>query len=199
MTNMTPEICLDDYGITRGISEVIITTKGPTGENAAPIGVIRRKNNAFLRLYPGSHTYENIRETGQVVANVSHDPMVFVETAFNDSHLSFDQWNDMPVLPTPAAEAHVLFTVHEDQRGGETTIFDLRAVDARRGEVILRAVNRGFYAVIEATVHATRYQELGDQIYLDKIDYYADLVGRCGNPRDREAMNRLLEIVEMIR
>lgn len=187
---------LDDYGIPEGISEVIITTKGER-PNAAPIGIIRRDGRLFIRLFPDSHTYANVTSTGRLVANVSHDPVLFVESAFNDiPPESFEWWEDHPIISD--AEAWILFEARRRGNDAKTTTFDLEVLAARLGRQRPRAVSRGLSAVLEATVHATRYEALRDPKYLERVRYYAGLVRRCGGPREQEAMKRLMEILEAI-
>ena len=55
-----------------------------------------------------------------------------------------------------------------------------------------RAINRGFNAVIEATVHATRYVLNRREDLLDKIKYYGGIIDRCGGKREREAYKLLM-------
>ena len=63
-----------------GINEVIATTWG----NAAPMGIIFRDGVYRMVLYRGSHTAMNIERWGWVVANIVHDPVLWVRTAFSD-------------------------------------------------------------------------------------------------------------------
>jgi hypothetical protein len=52
--------------------------------------------------------------------------------------------------------------------------------------------NRGYYAVIEATVAASRLDAPGyDEAALrERIDYFAGVIERCGGEREREALER---------
>ncbi|MDL5502950.1 MAG: DUF447 family protein, partial [Candidatus Methanoperedens sp.] len=54
---------------------------------------------------------------------------------------------------------------------------------------------RGSNAVIEATVHATRYVLLKEQKYLDHIDHYNKIVQKCGGPDEKEAMKLLYDLI----
>lgn len=61
----------------------------------------------------------------------------------------------------------------------------------------VRAINRGTNAVIEATTHATRYVLNHDQEHLKKINYYNQIVKRCGRPEDKKAMETLYELCKI--
>jgi len=59
----------------------------------------------------------------------------------------------------------------------------------------IQSINRGFNAVIEATVEATRYVVLKDKKYLDHIEYYDTIVRKCGGSREKDAMKLLFDLV----
>jgi len=50
---------LYSFGIKEGISETIIST-GLESPNAAPIGIIVKNGRTFVRLFKGTHTWENV-------------------------------------------------------------------------------------------------------------------------------------------
>jgi hypothetical protein len=56
-------------------------------------------------------------------------------------------------------------------------------------------VNRGFNAVIEASIHATRYVSLKGKEYLRQIEYCNTIVRKCGGAREKEAMRLLYELI----
>jgi len=185
---------IEKLGIFDGINEIIATTENEKGEfNAAPLGLIKRGDLLSVRLFVGSHTYENIMAKGKFVANVSHDPMLFVETALNDiSEEGFVERDGE--LTLKEAEAWALFKC-------EPKSLDIALPEAEfvKGEVLnreFRAVNRGINLVVEAAVAATRYVALKSDLYLDEIFRIRRIVGRCGGPREIGAMDRLEELIE---
>ena len=96
-----------------GINEVIATT----AFNAAPIGIHFRDKKASMILFPGSHTAENIMRDGWVVANIIHDPVLYVQTAFED--LPRDAFVEEPVAGqdnVPARRGRSLDRVHRTDR-----------------------------------------------------------------------------------
>jgi len=183
---------LHDFGIQDGISEVIATTISKEGEpDAAPIGIIS-DGIMHVRLYPDTHTYSNIRATKKLVANVVSDPLLFVLSALGDlGEREFYVVDGVPVLR--CANAWVLFECEENKQ--DSTLIYLYPI---RGKVIrkgVRAINRGANAVIEATVHATRYTATKDRKYLNWIAHYEDVVKKCGGAREKEAMHKLKELL----
>lgn len=180
---------LDELGILPGINEVIVTTERDGVPNAAPIGIIRDEN-VTVRLFLGTHTYENVLATGQLVANVTHDPMIFVEAAMSDLEEECFLRRD-GVLTLKDAESWALFRCSPYRT--DIIIPELEFV---RGEVIrreFRAINRGVSCVIEAAIAATRYNALRVDSYLEEIRKLKRIVQRCGGPREIAAMKRLEE------
>lgn len=185
---------IEELGISDGINEIIATTEDEMGApNAAPMGLIKEGDRLSIRLFAGSHTRENILAKRKFVANVSHDPMLFVETALGDIPEDMFVLRDGE-LTLRNAEAWALFKC-------EPKDLDIALPEAEfvRGEVLrrhFRAVNRGVNLVVEAAVAATRYVALRSDLYLEEIFRIRRIVGRCGGPREIEAMDRLEELIE---
>ena len=175
-----------------GINEVIATT----AFNAAPIGIHVRDGNTIMILFPGTHTAENVMRDGWVVANLIHDPLLYVKTAFDD--LPRNAFVEEPVAGKTMcrlkdAEAWVAFTAHMEKNASGT----LRAVLTREKEIIetvaVHPVNRGFSNLIDATVHATRYRENRDPELKKLIDYHTGIVRKCGGKKEIAALDLLLQ------
>ncbi|MGB7570846.1 MAG: DUF447 domain-containing protein [Methanothrix sp.] len=184
---------LDELGILDGINEVIATTEADGRINAAPIGIIRSENRLYVRLFLGTHTYENVLAKGWFVANITHDAWIFAETALEDlSPKYFTRREDLPVLKD--AEAWGLFECQAF--ASDIIIGDLKPI---KGEVIrrdFRAINRGANLVIEASVAATRYLALRTDSYFEELMKMQRIIDRCGGPREREAMDCLMDRVD---
>src|SRR5512147_2979717 len=90
---------LEELGILDGINEIIATTEKDGIINAAPIGIIRDGDNLYIRLFTGTHTYDNVLENGWFVANVTHDAWLFAETALEDlTEDHFSRRQGLPIL-----------------------------------------------------------------------------------------------------
>ncbi len=186
-----------------GINEVIATTVNPlTGiPNAAPMGIICRNGRIMMRLFHGTHTERNIRASGWVVANLTYDPMVYVESAFGD--LSEDAFAEITEgesglpMPTPmqrlrTCEAWEAFTTTIVSDNPETLVVELTPVASAILDLQPHPHNRAFAGIIEATVHATRYVMTRDPALWAMIEQSAALVRKCGGKEHTEAFDVLL-------
>ena len=183
---------LEKLGILDGINEVIATTEDKSRINAAPLGIIRDGDSLYVRLFSGTHTYDNVLANGWFVANITHDAWLFAETALEDLTPDyFIRCDGLPVLK--GAEAWGLFKA-------EAFALDIiiAKVELVKGEVLrrdFRACNRGANLVIEAAVAATRYMALRTDSYYEELMKLQRIINRCGGPREREAMDRLMDRV----
>ena len=184
---------LNELGILDGINEVIATTENCGRMNAAPLGIIRDGDNLYVRLFLGTHTYDNILANGWFVANISHDAWLFAETALEDLTSEYFMRRDgLPVLKE--AEAWGLFKC-------EAFALDIiiAKVELVKSEILrkdFRACNRGANLVVEAAVAATRYLALRTDSYYEELMKMHRIIDRCGGPREREAMDRLMERID---
>jgi hypothetical protein len=192
-----------DFGILDGISEVIATTRSESGvPNAAPIGIIRNNcshgsnsggDRICARLFSGSHTRQNVVVTGEIAANTIHDPVLYVESTFGDLDPDMFEYPDDVGCPAlKHADAWLLFVCEQSKRD----LFELTPVKGVVCNKPIVSVNRGFSAIIESLVHATRYQLKRDPKYLDLIGHYDRIVQVCGGAREKEAILRLKVIME---
>jgi hypothetical protein len=180
---------LEELGILDGINEVIATTEKDGRINAAPLGIIRDGDKLYIRLFAGTHTYENILANGWFVANVTHDAWLFAETALEDLAPGHFTYRDgLPVLKE--AETWALFEVRAYPL--DIVIGNIEFVKGEIQRKDFRAVNRGANLVIEAAVAATRYLALRTDSYYDEIIKLKRIVDRCGGRRERDAMERLM-------
>ena len=173
-----------------GINEVIATTTF----NAAPIGIHYREKKYRVVLFLGSHTAENTARDGWLVANIIHDPVMYVRTAFSD--LPGDQFIEEPVNGRTmhrlaGADAWAAFSTTVEHRTAETMAVSLTLEKELIEEVAVYPVNRGFNSLIDATVHATRYKVTRDAELKRHIEYHAGLVRKCGGKRELEALAML--------
>lgn len=179
-------------GILRGgINEVIATTR----DNAAPMGIHRRNGKTTLVLFSGSHTLENVRKEGWIVANFIHDPVLYVRTAFGD--LPDEMFTDEPVggitmQRLASADAWAAFTTTIEHETGESVVVALTLKTEQIREPVIVPVNRGFGSVIDATVYATRYVTTRDPELRRLIEYHAGIVRKCGGKKELEALDLLM-------
>ena len=173
---------VSEFGLQEGINEVIGITIADW-VNTAPLGIIV-DDDVRVRLFE-NHTREFVRKTGILYINVIHDPVVFVIAAFEDLPENFFESLNPPIIKN--ALSWIKFKA--DLKGSHAYLEPVDGGVLRRE---CRAVNRGFNAVIEATVHATRYVISGSEDLRKRIEYYGRIVGRCGGKREKEAYRILM-------
>jgi uncharacterized protein len=174
-----------------GISEVIATTCNDQ-PNAAPMGIINR-NFLYVLVYKESHTFLNVKKNRELVANFVLDPLLYVKTAFEDLDPSFFRSDEeAPVLEAAYAwvEFDCLIVEKPTQKSALVRLHPVRSVVLQRP---ILPINRAFCAVIEATVHATRYRKFEDPKYLKLIAHCESVVRKCGGRQELEAFQLLKE------
>ena len=100
-----------------------------------------------------------------------------------------------PVLPNADAWVEVRVERIDAREENGTTIrtWALEPVERAVLDERVPTINRGFGAVIDATVAASRLDVPGfdEATLLDRLRYFAETVDRCGGPREREAFARI--------
>jgi len=177
----------------RGVTESVVTTRGADGNwNVAALG-LHAGDPVTARTWGRTRTRRNFDREGSGHVQFTRDPVVFVEAA-----LGVTERSD-PVLPE--ADAWVEVTVEAVDRGasGGTGWEDwtLVPVESRVERRVVPTTNRGYYAVIEATVAASRLDvEAYDSEELrDRLAYLADVANRYGGDREREAIELVDDLV----
>ncbi len=172
---------------------MIFTTISRDGvPNAAPIGLHMKDGSFFARIY-NSKTLDNILGDKAAAANIVDDPVLFVQSALSDIPPDdFDLGGSFPVLK--GAQGWIIFDCR--CRKGETiSVIELLPKGSKINRRQIKPINRGFNAVIEATVEVTRYVVFKDKRYLDRLEHYNTIVQKCGGLREKEAMKLLFELV----
>ncbi len=178
---------LEDFGFTKGINEVVGITFGDW-INTAPLGVIvedPKGRIARVRVYP-SHTRENLKR-GILYVNVINDPVVFAVSAFDDLK---EDWFES--LNPPIIKNSLAWCKFEAKLKGDFA--ELKLIEGGVVRRDLRAVNRGFNAIIEALVHATRLKE--NPSLIEKVRYYSEIVRKCGSERELRALEVMWEYLK---
>ena len=160
--------------------------------NAAPIGLHLKNGKLFASIYR-SKTLDNINEIPKACANIVDDPVLFVRSALSDIESDkFEFVDGFPVMK--GALGWIIFDCRT-RKGENISVVEFLAVKSKISQRKIKPVNRGFNAIIEATVHATRYVTLKEQKYLDHIDHYNTIVRKCGGAGEKEAMKLLYELI----
>lgn len=176
----------------RGVTESVVATRGPNGKwNFAALG-LHAGEPVTARTWGATRTRHNFREHGEGVVQFVPDPVVFAESALSILERS------NPVHPSAAAWVRVA-TERVDAGNSGGTEWAEWALAPMEAAVVSRTVpttNRGYGAVIEATVAASRLDvDAHDTDALtERLDYFAGVVETCGGERERAAMARVGEL-----
>ena len=178
----------------RGVTESVVTTLGPNDLwNVAVLG-LHSTNPVTARTWGNTRTRRNFHRQGGGVVQFTRDPVDFVEAA-----LSIREETE-PVLDS--ADAWVEIEV-EQVDSGETDgtrweEWQLTPVDSEVRERRVPSTNRGFAAIVEATVAASRLDVDGyDTAELrGRLEYFEEVTRTCGGEREQAAFDRIRELVE---
>ncbi|HDM35625.1 MAG TPA: DUF447 family protein [Candidatus Syntrophoarchaeum butanivorans] len=184
------DLDLTELGIGDGIWEVVATTRSRDGvPNAAPLGLRCREGDLSILVFEPSRTLENILDTGRIGVNILQDPLIFVKSVVGDLDNSYyTDFKGFPVIN--GAEAWIILEAKLMERG-EAYLFTLVPLSARRNFKAAHPVNRGFNAIIEALILATRYSIMDESErdgILRCIEHMEEIVRKCGGDREHEAM-----------
>ncbi|SIR89633.1 DUF447 domain-containing protein [Natronorubrum thiooxidans] len=177
-----------------GVTESVVTTLGPNGLwNAAPLGLFADDGDGRItaRTWGKTRTRGNFHRQGECYVQFVDDPVVFADAA-----LSIVE-HEEPILEAANAWARVTVESLESgtDDGTDWERWALRPVDAEIRAERVPTIDRGFGAVIEATVAASRLGVAGydDDDLRDRLEYCASVVDRAGSPREHEALERVRE------
>lgn len=126
-------------------------------------------------------------------ANIVDDPVLFVRSALSDAGIEdFEDVNGFPVLKN--CLGWIIFDC-SCKKGENISVVDMSPVKGRIHRRVIKPVNRGFNAVIEASIHASRYVVMRKKKHIRQIEYCNIIVMKCGGNRDKEAMRLLYELI----
>lgn len=178
-----------------GVTESIVATLGPNDRyNFAALGLHAPGDGSgqvTARTWGRTRTWRNFTERGAGVVQFSRDPVLFVEAALGVHE------RDEPVHETADAWVRVSVERIDDGTDAGTQWVDW-ALSPEASEIrreVVPTFTRGYPAVIEATVAASRLDvDAYDSAELrDRIEFFGEVVERCGGPREQEAFERLRE------
>ncbi|WP_255169958.1 DUF447 domain-containing protein [Natrononativus amylolyticus] len=171
------------------VTESIVTTLGPNGLwNAAALGLFPGEP-VTARTWGNTRTRRNFRRRGEGYVQFSSDPVDFVDAA-----LSVTEFEE-PVLDSADGWARVRATRIDSGTDGGTRweAWTVEPLEASVERETVPTINRGFGAVIEATVAASRLGVTGydRDVLRGRLGHCASVVDRTGGPREREALSRV--------
>jgi len=185
----------------RGVTESVVTTLGPNDRwNVAALGIHASDSSVgddaatTARTYGRTRTFRNFSERGGGYVQFTRDPVDFVEAALAVREV------DDPVLPSADAWARVTVERREATTEGDTQVvtWTLAPVERSVEHETVPTTNRGYYAVVEATVAASRLDVASyDTATLrERLAYFESVVETCGGEREQRAFDRLDDLVD---
>ncbi|WP_253736400.1 DUF447 domain-containing protein [Halohasta salina] len=178
----------------RGVTESIVATLGPNDLwNMAALGLHapdEPDEPVTATTWGNTRTKRNFHRQGGGVVQFTADPREFVDAAVTIRE------DGEPLLPNADAWVEIEATsVDSGTDGGtEWERWELQPTAAGTAESSRPlTINRGFYAVIDATVAASRLDVPSfdtDQL-VERLRYFEETVEKCGGPREREAFATL--------
>ena len=183
----------------RGVTESVVATLGPNGRwNFAALGLFAPgyddsdPGSVTARTWGNTRTRRNFEREGGGVVQFTSDPREFVDAALT----VFE--SDDPALDGADARVEVeAERIGAGESGGTRwERWRLRPIGSEVRRERVPTINRGFNAVVDATVAASRLDvpAYDEGALLDRLDYFSETVEACGGLEEREAFERLSEI-----
>lgn len=182
----------------RGVTETVVTTLEPDERwNVAALGVHAPTAEDGLptaRTWGSTRTRRNFGREGEGYVQFVLDPVDFAEAALTVREA------DEPILDSASAWARVEATaVDEGTEAGTSWVeWTLEPVETAVERRVVPTTNRGYNAVIEATVAASRLDvPASDRDELEaRLVHLEAVVESCGGPRERAAFDVVREAAD---
>lgn len=187
-----------------GVTESVVTTYGPNDRwNVAALGLFAGDGGdgesegdpVTARTWGHTRTRRNFHARGEGYVQFTRDPVDFVEAACSIRE------EETPILES--SDAWVRVSVEEIDSGEDDGTrweqWALSPVESSVEQRVVPTINRGYYAIIEATVAASRLDVPGydTRELRERIAYCENVVERCGGDEERAAWDRFEELVEL--
>lgn len=174
-----------------GVTESVVATLGPNDRwNFAALGLFAG-DPISARTWGNTRTKRNFHREGGGYVQFTRDPVDFVEAACAIYE------REEPILPSADAWVRIEVESVETGESGDTRWeeWELTPIESGIENRVVPTTSRGYSAVIEATVAASRLdvESYDTAELIGRLSYFEGVVERCGGERDREAFSRLTE------
>ena len=177
------------------ILEGLLTTLNVNGAvNIAPMGPIvdETMQRMTLRPYQTSHSYANLKRTGQAVFHITDDVLLLARACIDrlDPLPAMRQAKSMQgMILVDACRWYALQVESLDDTQPRTTI-EARVIDSGQQREFF-GFNRAKHAVLEAAILASRVGLLPRDEILQQFPALATIVQKTGGPAEHEALQIL--------
>ena len=187
--------------------ECITTTINSKKEknSAAFAFIYLGEDKVMCRIFEGSKSLKNIRETKQYVVNITQDPLIFTLSTIDklpDEYYSDDE--DIAILKDSGA--YLVINVDEIEMKtpedfpikNDTNIYFIKGTikDFVINDMAAQAFNRGFSSLIESLVNCSRYKIVDGEkkkYYKDRLEEYKKIIEKVSDEKTKKAMEILAE------
>jgi len=180
-----------------GIVESVVTTEGPNGRwNVAALGLHCDDEESAVRsrTWGRTRTWLNFRERPRGYVQFTTDPVIFVKAALEVYEI------ETPVLDAAHAWVSVEpIKIAAGTDGGTQWVdWRLKPLESEIRSTTVPTLNRGYGAVVEATVAASRLEvpSYDSETLWERIEYFELVTERCGGAREKEAFERIYEAID---
>lgn len=180
----------------RGVTESVVATLGPNDRwNVAALGLHAPESEGepvTATTWGNTRTRRNFHRQGGGVVQFTSDPREFVAAAATIHEQEeplldgADAWVEVEVKQVDAGESG----------GTRWEQWELTPIERRVVRESVPTINRGFAAVVDATVAVSRLDvpAFDTDELLGRLDYFAETVEKCGGLREKEAFETLSEV-----
>jgi hypothetical protein len=176
------------------IIETVVTTINPDGTvNCGAMGVEWGEERIVIKPFQGTRTLRNLQARGAAVVNLTDDVLLFSQAALGDPR--------PPVRPAVGVSGFVLEDACswrevrvESIEAGERARVSTVVVGGGAGREFL-GLNRARFAVLEASILASRVHLLPADEIASELERLAVLVEKTAGPREREAFAYVRAVV----
>ena len=187
--------------------ECITTTINSKKEknSAAFAFIYLGEDKVMCRIFEGSKSLKNIRETKQYVVNITQDPLIFTLSTIDklpDEYYSDDE--DIAILKDSGA--YLVINVDEIEMKtpedfpikNDTNIYFIKGTikDFVINDMAAQAFNRGFSSLIESLVNCSRYKIVDGEkkkYYKDRLEENKKIIEKVSDKKTKKAMEILAE------
>ncbi len=187
--------------------ECITTTINSKKEknSAAFAFIYLGEDKVMCRIFEGSKSLKNIRETKQYVVNITQDPLIFTLSTIDklpDEYYSDDE--DIAILKDSGA--YLVIDVDEIEMKtpedfpikNDTNIYFIKGTikDFVINDMAAQAFNRGFSSLIESLVNCSRYKIVEGEkkkYYKNRLEENRRIIEKVSDEKTKKAMEILAE------
>ena len=185
----------------RGVTEALVTTLGPNERwNVAALGLHPpaetdgERDAVTAETWGNTRTRRNFHRRGGGYVQFTRDPLDFTEAALSIYEV------ESPVLDSADAWVEVDAELLDARESSGTNVetWALAPVESGVERELVPTTTRGFAAVVEATVAASRLDvdAYDNRTLRERLAYFESVGRNCGDERVRAAFDRLEELVD---